>query len=380
MNICVVSPSYPTSKTIVFVFVDQLCRALTDLGEHLTVIAPQSVTRCMFRGEPLVKSHYRVVTKAGNSFEVYRPYAFTMGNGKFRKVTKWSFRAAVNRAYKRLKVKPDVLYGHFWSSISAALPLAMNDGIPLFGASGEENVAFYDNYTQEHKCLLSAYVSGLVNVSTKNRNECIGLKLIDESKTTVIPNAVDLSLFNGLDKLQCREELRIGEDEFVVAFLGQFVPRKGTMRLNEALKSINDPKVKAMFIGSGVEDPNYEGIIFKGRLDHDSIPKYLTACDVFVLPTENEGCSNAVIEALACGLPIISTDAEFNYDILDKSNAILIDCHNISQIADAINLLKNNPNRQKELSEGARKKATGLAIDKRAEKILTFIKSRLWKN
>lgn len=377
MNICVVSPSYPTPKTIVFVFVDQLCRAFADLGETITVIAPQSVTRCLLRGEPIAKRHYTVTTKNGNSFDVYRPYAFTLGNKTFGFVTGWSFRRSVKRAYNKLRRKPDILYGHFWSSISASLPMAMADGIPLFGASGEESVAFYDYFSAEKKMALSSYISGLVNVSTHNRKECVSLGLIDENKTMVIPNAVDTSLFANKDKQLCRDKLGIGKNDFVVAFLGQFVPRKGTLRLDEALKKMNDKDVKAMFIGSGVENPSYKGIIFKGMLSHDQIPEYLTACDVFVLPTENEGCSNAILEAMACGLPIISTDAEFNYDILDESNSIMIDCHDIEKISDAIIKLKDNLDKRYSMSEEARKKIAGLSIDKRAERILSFIKSKM---
>ena len=53
MNICIVSPSFPTAKTIDFVFVEQLCREFADLGENVTVVAPQSILKCLIRGVPL---------------------------------------------------------------------------------------------------------------------------------------------------------------------------------------------------------------------------------------------------------------------------------------------------------------------------------------
>ncbi len=373
MNICVVSPSYPTNKTIVFVFVDQLVRAFADEGNNVTVIAPQSLTRWLLHGDPLVKSHSTIVSKKGSRIDLYRPRYISLGNGRFDKWTRKFFKRAVLRGYKKNKIKPDVLYGHFWSSIASLLPISIKHGLPLFGASGEENVAFYDKFSEKEKSELREHINGLISVSSKNRNECISLELIDNAKVRVIPNAVDLDLFKTNGKMACREALGIYPNSFVVGFMGQFVSRKGTLRLDQALKRIGDSDIKAMFIGSGAEEPTYENIIFKGRLEHDSIPKYLTACDVFVLPTENEGCSNAIVEALACGIPVISTDAPFNYDILNGNNSIMIDCHDVDQIAESILKLKDNILLRERLSKGAKEKASELSLGQRAKRILTFI-------
>lgn len=95
------------------------------------------------------------------------------------------------------------------------------------------------------------------------------------------------------------------------------------------------------------------------------------------MPTENEGCSNAVIEAMACGLPIVSTDAPFNYDILNDTNSILVDCHDIDEIAQAIKTLKENSELRSKLSKGASLMASGLSISERAGKILNFINSKI---
>lgn len=377
MNICVLSPSYPTSKTIVFVFVDQLCKAFADKGERITIIAPQSVTRCLFRHEPFSPLHSVIYSPQGNSIDLYRPLTFTASNGCLRFITGFTFKLAVRRAFRRLKSKPDICYGHFWSSISTLYPLAKKNNIPLFGASGEENVSLYANYSTKEKKDINSYLSGLISVSTKNKEECLSLGLVTEDKVKVVPNAIDLTLFKGINKKQSRKKLGIKDSDFVVAFLGQFVPRKGDLRLAQALRELDDSNIKAMFIGSGMEDPIYEGIIFKGRLDHNNIPQYLTACDVFVLPTENEGCSNAIIEAMACGLPIISTDAPFNYDILNNDNSILIDCHDINQIKKAILKIKNDANLRENLSKGSQDKANRLSLENRAEIILEFIQDRM---
>ena len=203
------------------------------------------------------------------------------------------------------------------------------------------------------------------------------MQLISEEKSIVIPNAINLDLFKKRDKSTCRRNLGIKDDDFVVAFVGQFVTRKGTLRLNEALKQIGDSKIKAIFIGTGNEAPDYEEIIYKGPVSHDILPEYLNAADVFVLPTDNEGCCNAIIEAMACGLPIISTDKSFNYDILNNDNSILIDCYNINQISQAVLNLKNDDNKRRLMSEKALSAALDLSIDKRAKRIIDFIKNKI---
>ena len=372
MHICVVSPSYPTSKTIDFVFVDQLCRAFADLGNKVTVIAPQSLTKCYMRHIPVAPRHSYFKTSKGNEIELYRPYYITLGNSGV-KLFNNSYQNAVNRAFHKLKHKPDACYGHFWQCIFALYPLAKKAGIPLFGASGEENVSYYVHKPESYIKEIRQYLSGVVSVSTKNQQECLELGLVDKEKSVVIPNAIDQTLFRKLDKAQCRKEFGIADDDFVVSFVGQFMPRKGTLRLNEALKQLSDKQIKAVFIGSGLEDPDYVGILYKGRVSHDDLPKWLNAADVFVLPTENEGCSNAIVEAMACGLPVISTDAPFNYDILNESNSILVDCHHIAEIAEAISKLKDDVVLRASFGEGALKTAAGLSIEKRAMKIMEFM-------
>lgn len=376
MNICIVSPSFPTPKTIDFVFVEQLCFAFSDLGVKVMVVAPQSITKCVFRKIPIVPVHSFSSTKNNNKIEIYRPYALTFGTCSINKYFDYFNRWLFARCIHKMKNKPDVFYGHFWESIYRSYPFAKKMGVPLFGASGEEDVKYYINKKKDYIDQVSSYLCGIINVSKKNHDECINMGLVPKEKTIIIPNAIDSNLFRLMDKIVMRKKLGFSENDFIVAFVGQFVSRKGVMRLSEALSYLNDPKIKAFFIGDGVESPQYDGILYKGLVKHEKLPEYLNCADVFVLPTENEGCSNAIIEAMACGLPIISTDAPFNYDILNESNSILVDCHNIEQLGNAIRELKSNTELRQNLAEGALKEASKLTIDVRASKILEFIESK----
>ena len=191
------------------------------------------------------------------------------------------------------------------------------------------------------------------------------------SKTIVLPNAVDSREFHKVPKEEARNMIGLSKEDTIALFVGSFCHRKGVLRVTEAVESVDG--LKLILIGNGEQSPNSERILYSGRVPHDKIVMYLNAADMFVLPTLAEGCCNAIVEAMACGLPVISSDRPFNDDILDESCSIRIDPSNIEELSDAIALLKNDPELREKLSEGALSKAKGLTIEQRAAAILQFI-------
>ena len=193
----------------------------------------------------------------------------------------------------------------------------------------------------------------------------------------MFPNGANLQLFKPLDKKTCRKQIGLKDDDFLLITVGEFSERKGQNRIIKAVDSLSNPRMKTCFIGSGDSIVERDFIFYKGRVKHDDLPVYLNAADVFVLPTLREGCCNAIVEALACGLPVISSDRSFNYDILDETNSIMIDPEDANQIAVAIKLLKEDKNKRDVLAKGALDKAMSLSIDQRAANILSFIEEKM---
>ena len=220
-------------------------------------------------------------------------------------------------------------------------------------------------------------MKAVICVSTKNKQESIAYGLAKDEKCVVLPNAYNPKEFYHEDGCAMREHLGITKDDFVVAFCGRFNNRKGVFRVDAALKRLNDPHIKAIYVGSPMDnckdEPDYKHIAFKGQLSHSEIVHYLNAANVFVLPSMAEGCPNSVIEAMACGLPIISSDLPFNYDILDQSNSLLVDPTNVDAIANAILQLKNDKDLCARLSQGALQKAQSLRIEERTKHIRQII-------
>jgi len=378
MHLVIVSPGYPTSKTIDFVFVDQLCRAIADKGHKVTIIAPQSLTKSILRGIPIIKRQSLIPVSSGNKITLCRPFYISLGNKKEVKYfNQRAFNKSVERALNELKEIPDVCYGHFWSSVYPIYPFAKKYRIPLIASSGEEIISLHKDYSVDDLKDFLTYVKGVISVSTKNKNENIKAGLVSEDKCKVILNSVDQTLFYKRSKSALRKQFGYNDIDFIVAFVGQFSERKGVKRLSNAMTLLKDDNVKALFMGTGSEMPDYKEILFKGTVSHDLLPDYLNCADIFVLPTSNEGCSNAIIEAMACGLPIISSDMPFNHDILNDKNSVLVDPYDINAIANAIKLLKEDSAYRNELSINAIKTSLELTLDKRAEKILEYIKDRI---
>ena len=370
-SICILSDGYPSKGRPEFVFVKQLAEAFADKGIAVSVIASQSLTKCVVRRIPLLPRHQECVSLHGRRYHVYRPYSITFGNGKhflYRIVSRYN----QNEIDSCLdSIRPDVVYGHFWASAYRGYAYARKSNIPLFVATGESVIRFRkDNHDKQNFC---DYVSGVVCVSSKNEIESITLGLTTDRKCMIALNAIDMGLFRKLDKNNCRKQLGIPQEAFVVIYVGAFTERKGVIRVTKALSQLGDKNIFSIFIGRGKLDPHCDNILFKGGASHEMLPLYLNASDIFVLPTRNEGCCNAIIEALACGLPVVSSDLPFNHDLLDESNSILIDPNNIDQIVCGIQALKDSREKRKKLADGALKSVRNLNIENRAEKILNFI-------
>ena len=79
---------------------------------------------------------------------------------------------------------------------------------------------------------------------------------------------------------------------------------------------------------------------------------------------------------MSCGLPIISSNLPFNWDVLDDSNSIMVDPNNVGAIADAIVKLRDDNSLRENLAASSLKKAQALTIDQRAKRIIEFIESR----
>lgn len=381
-KICIIADAYPIKTDPTNPFIDQLVIAFTEQGIECTVISPVSITSKLFRKTPFRPKQWIKKTEHG-VIKVYSPRYLTFSSKKFGLFNTnifnlYFFKRSCFRVLKKIKSNFDVVYGHFiFPSGITANKISEKLNISSFLAYGE-NTNYTINYLGNEKTRnLLKEIKGVVAVSTANKENLIKHNIVEPSKISVFPNAINNNLFYKRDKLKMRRKYGLPEDDFIIAFVGRFVEIKGANRLSKAIEIVGSDKIKSIFIGFGNVEPDCGGILIKGKQPHENIPELLSASDIFVLPTLAEGCCNAIIEAMACGLPVVSSNRTFNDDILDDTCSIRIDPYDIYAIANSIQTLYENKEFREELAKGAIKKAKSLNIQDRAKNIIAFMEGKL---
>lgn len=380
MNICILSTRYPFRNNMVHVFVKKLVEEWALAGHHCVVISPVNRIKVLFGKEEKLPYFEKQEVSNGIVVEVYRPSYLSIPYLEFRGVSfaKWSRSYSIEKTIEKTDLCFDFIYGHFFSIATEGWKYATTHNIPLFVATGESVLTIpakpCSDFTIEK---YKRDLCGVIAVSTKNMVEASELGIIDKSKTKVFPNGANLELFTKLNKKDCRKKLGLPLDAFIIICVGQFIERKGQRRILEALDILNKEDIKTIFIGKGSDDFEHSSIIYKGTVLNTELPFYLNAADLFVLPTQKEGCCNAIIEALACGLPIISSDLPFNHDVLNDKNSILVAPNSIEEIAQGIERVYSMPELAKELAEQSYAQGQKLSIKSRSMSILNFIQDKI---
>lgn len=383
-SLALIADNYPSKGNMSLVFVQQLVEQFVDLGVDVTVIAPQSLTKCIVRGEKLRPKDTEVTTKKGNSYKVCRPYFVSTGNhlNCIKGVVDYLRKREILKILKH--INPDVIYGHFWHNLLPVYQYANNRNIPLFVACGEGDNALEElikYISSDDKLLLATTVTGVISVSSENKRKCIEFGLAKADNIVVLPNCVNADIFYPHTDLNKRRELGVKDADFLIVFVGGFIHRKGSARLAAAIDKLDRNDIKVVFIGKPMggdnADPVCKGIIYKGALSHDEIPSYLSCANVFVLPTLKEGCSNAIVEALAMGVPVISSDGPFNDDILNEYNSVRINPMDVDAIASAIMKMKTDKEFYQSCRQYLKDNENNYSIKTRAVKILEFMHNQM---
>lgn len=197
---------------------------------------------------------------------------------------------------------------------------------------------------------------------------------VGSKRITQIYNGIDCDKFHPVtvdDKRKIRAELGLKPNQPVIGIIGRLDPVKDHLSLFDAFLKIRSdiPEAILLVVGDGpyrntLEKKAAEGIIFLGnRPDVDNV---LSALDVFVLTSLNEGISNTILEAMATALPVVATNVGGTPEILDDGKTgVLVEPKNISAMASAIKNYVDNPDIARQHGAAGREKVMGhYSVDK----------------
>lgn len=140
-------------------------------------------------------------------------------------------------------------------------------------------------------------------------NEAMNSEVLKGFEFFHVPYSLDLSLFNDKADNNLKEKYGFKNDDIIILFAAQNLAnrRKGFDLLLDAIKQVNHPFIKFVAIGdSTIEDTGNTNIIFIPKIKNDELlADYFKLADAFILPSREDNLPNVIMEAFACGCPII---------------------------------------------------------------------------
>ena len=191
---------------------------------------------------------------------------------------------------------------------------------------------------------------------------------VPDEKISVIPNGINLESFHPSDKYKARKVLKISSNKTVILSVGSLSPIKGQDYLIRAIPELTADRndIELILVGDGewrsslvslIEELNLELYVTLTGFQHEhTIPTWLNTADIFVLPSLSEGTPNILLEAMACGLPIIASHVGGIPGIIKNGeNGILIEPRSSEGLTEYLRLLIREKNMCERMGNMARK-------------------------
>ncbi len=256
---------------------------------------------------------------------------------------------AMFRAFAKLLregFRPEVIHAHVYSAGVPAVLLGMRYGIPV--VITEQSTAFPRGLVRGLERVKAKFAFGRaavvcpVSEDLRNHIERLGVR----ARFHVVPNVVDTSLFSPPTARRAKEDGR--KRLLVVALLD---PKKGIPYLLEALAQLREKRNDFVLdiVGDGPNRAEYEELTrklglqdivrFHGLKTKQEVAEFMKRCDIFVLPSLFETFGVVVIEALACGKPVIASGIGGPNEILTDEIGKLVPPGNPEALAKALDYM-----------------------------------------
>ncbi|HEY6985035.1 MAG TPA: glycosyltransferase [Rhodanobacteraceae bacterium] len=247
------------------------------------------------------------------------------------------------------RFSPDVAIGYWiYPDGDATVRAARALGIPaVVGALGSD-IHVRSGMTARQTRRAIAASDALIVVSDAMRRTAIRDFGAAPPKVHTITNGFNASIFRPQSKDAARRELGIDAQSKLVIYIGRLIESKGLRELIEAARKVaeTDANFRLALVGDGVmreelvrlvsDSGLAERTLIPGGMAPAEVARWIAAADVLTLPSWSEGYPNVVVEALACGRPVVATDVGGTAEIVNETNGLLIPPHDPEALAKAL--------------------------------------------
>jgi len=184
----------------------------------------------------------------------------------------------------------------------------------------------------------SAYV---ITASEEMQKPLIALGL-DPDRCAAVHTGVDTRFFTPGSKENARHMLGLPAGKTIFVFLGRLHPWKGIFEIIDVAR--RSPDYSFIFVGPGNIPDHPPNCTFTGQKNKEEIRTWLNAADCLLLPTYTEAAPAAVMEAFACGIPAITSDAGGCPEIVVQGkNGLLVPARDVVALKEAVDWMNENP-------------------------------------
>lgn len=331
----------------------------------IVVVAPQAwspfdgLIRLFRKGfRPMAARHEKI-----GGIDVYRPRWFSLpALGK--RLDGWLMALCtepvvrrIHRDFRATVIDAHFLYPDGWAATRIAQRMGLPATITIRGSKDEWLIGTSREAALREAMARATKLFAVSQSLARNVAYALGASA---TKVEVIGNGVDAERFAPVDRAEARRRLGLLPGAPVLIGVGNLIPSKGFQRVIALLPRLREryPKLVYLIVGNGASQGDLrasleaqarecgvaDAVRFCGRQSQDELRWYYGAADVFVLATEFEGWANVFLEAMACGLPVVTTRVGGNEEVVDEPlTGELVEWWDAARFADAIERALEHP-------------------------------------
>ncbi|MBI5787290.1 MAG: glycosyltransferase family 4 protein [Candidatus Schekmanbacteria bacterium] len=284
-----------------------------------------------------------------------------------KRLHNWTHREVLSYIYhtrqyiKKLSLKADLCHA-FFGFPSGLIAYELRKNLPYIVSLRGSDVPGFNHHFNLEYVFLTPLFKKIWAKSRRVIANSVGLR--DLAHKTAPHQEIGV-IYNGIDVDEFKPQVRKNSGKINLIIVSRLIGRKGIDYLLRAMPEVikKFPQITLTIIGEGNLEQHLQslsadlgiaaGVSFLGFQEHSQMPRYYNNADIFILPSKNEGMSNTVLEAMACGLPIITTNTGGTGELI-RGNGVIIPMENPQAIAEAVIRLISNPQERMMMGQKSR--------------------------